>query len=568
MKQTAHRFGRVLFPVAAGIASFLFSLAALISLDAADEKVVAAIALGLFALLVCWIAAERPNTESARAHAALVERLLRVGAGDLTTPTPAAVHRIMPAVGRAVDHLFAQVRASIEGANAIALFDPVTALPNRVHFRREVETLLDARTSDAIAALIFVDLDRFKAVNDTLGHARGDEALVLVADRLRAVVLSERGTGVAAPLAARLAGDEFTLFFPELAGCEDADRIAHRVLDALNEPFGIRGHNFDIGASIGVAVCPSHGCDLDDLMRSSDIAMYQAKSAGRGQVCLFDAVMAYASDQRAATEADLRSGIANDEFELYFQPQVMADTGAVVSVEALLRWHHPRDGLRLPTSFIGVAEECGLIVDLGDWLFDAVGKTLAGWRAAGIDFRLALNISPRQLDRSKFFMRLREAMAHTGADLRQLELELTESATAALDVAVLAELAALRRDGVRIAIDDFGTGYSNLARLQEMPLDHVKIDGSLIAEIDRSENARVVVQAVVQLVHGIGCRAVAEGVERDAQIDLLRLIGCDALQGYKLAEPMPEPALLSWLADRMEASTFAEGGSMPAMTAA
>lgn len=560
---TAQRIGDGLLPLLAGIASFLFSLAALLFLTQADHKIVASIALGIFALLVCWIAAERPNSRTARANAALVDRLLDVGDGDMTSPAPSIVHEAMPAVGQAVDHLFAKVRGSIEAAQAIALYDPVTGLPNRVLFRQEAEKRLDARAADTVAALMFVDLDRFKAINDNLGHARGDEALVVVAQRLGAVARMEAGEwGRPTPLVARLAGDEFILFFPFLSGALDAERIARRVLTALSEQLEIGGQTVDIGASIGVALCPQHGCDLTVMMRSSDIAMYQAKSRGRGQVCVYDDVLARDYEARMATEADLRTALAGNEFELYFQPQVTPGTHNLVGVEALLRWHHPRDGLRMPGSFVSVAEECGLIVDIGDWVTDAVGATLAQWRAAGIDTRLALNVSPRQLDRSQFFTRLREAMGRAGADLSQLELEFTETATMALDRIMLDEIAALRADGVLIALDDFGTGYSNLARLKEMPLDRIKIDRSLIWQMDTDDRARTIVQGVVQIVHGIGCLAVAEGVENDAQAEMLRLIGCDTLQGYAFAEPMAGEDLLRWMADRQRQP------SMRAITAA
>ncbi len=548
---TAQRIGNGLLPLAAGIASFLFSLAALLFLTQADQKIGASVALGIFALLVCWIAAERPNSRTARANAALVDRLLDVGDGDLTSPAPAIVHQAMPAVGQAVDGLFAKVRGSIEAAQAIALYDPVTGLPNRVLFRQEAEKRLDARAGDIAAALMFVDLDRFKAINDNLGHARGDEALVVVAQRLGAVARIEAGEGGRpTPLVARLAGDEFILFFPYLSSNADAERIARRVLIALSEAIEIGGHSVHVGASIGVALCPQHGRDLTVLMRSSDIAMYQAKAAGRGQVCVYDEVLAQDYETRMGTEADLRSALTRNEFELYFQPQVTPGTLNLVGVEALLRWHHPRDGLRMPGSFVSVAEECGLIIDIGDWVIDAVGETLSRWRAVGIETRLALNVSPRQLDRSHFFVRLREAMRRAGADLSQLELEFTETATMALDGIMLDEIAALRTDGVLIALDDFGTGYSNLARLKEMPLDRIKIDRSLICDIDKSEFARTIVQGVVQIVHGIGCLAVAEGVENGAQAEMLRLIGCDTLQGYAFAEPMVGEDLLNWMADR------------------
>ena len=555
------RFGNSLLAATAGVASFLFSLAALIHLTSTDEKLVGAVALGVFALLVCWIAAERPNGRTARASAALADRLLRVRDGDFLSPAPPIVHAAMPAVGEAVDDLFAQVRDSIARVHAAALIDPITGLANRIGFCERAAAMLKTRPANMSCAMIFVDLDRFKAVNDNLGHARGDEALAIAAARLLAIAAGEAGEG-SSPIVGRLAGDEFVLFFPRMHGAADAEWIARRAAAALARPFALRGHDYDIGASVGVAIGPDHGADLPTLMRASDAAMYAAKTAGRGGVRLFDDALAEAADVRAATQADLRRAIADGELELYFQPQVAPGSGEVQSVEALLRWRHPTDGLRLPPSFLPVAEECGLIVDLGDWTVDAVAETLGTWRRAGIATRLALNVSPRQLDRSHFFARLRAAVARTGAALAQLELEFTESASVALDAEALAELAALRRDGVLIALDDFGAGVSSFAQLGRMPLDRIKIDGSLVAGIAASASARMLVQATVQLVHALGCAAVAEGVESDAQAELLRVIGCDVLQGYALAEPMTGDALLGWMAARAPAA------DMRAITAA
>ena len=554
------RFGNGLLAVAAGVSSFLFTLAALLYLTSIDHKIAASIGLGLFALMVCWIAAERPNSLSARANQALARRLLQVCEGDLTSPAPPLVHRAMPGVGRAVDHLFAQVRASIEEARAAALIDGATGLPNRVHFRQEVEWMLEARPGDAACALMFVDLDRFKAINDNLGHARGDEALRIVAERLCAVAAFETSAGESHPLVARLGGDEFTLFFPELADADDAARIAARVLAALAEPFEISGHVFDIGASVGVAMCPEHGCDLATLMRASDLAMYEAKSSGRGRVRVFDDGLAAAFEARTAIEIDLKNAITNGDFALHFRPQAAVGDGEIVAVEALLRWHHPRDGVRVPSAFLPVAEECGLIVDIDDWVIDAVAETLAGWRRAGIATRLTLGVSPRQLDRSQFLARLRAAFARANASLDQLELEFADITSITLDVRVIAELRNLRREGARIAITRFGAGSSSIAQLKRMPLDRIIIDHALTREVETSEDARTIVQALVQLVHGFGCQAVAPQVESAEQAELLRLIGFDVLHYYTPAEPMPEPALL----DRMSL----RAGNMRAITAA
>jgi diguanylate cyclase (GGDEF)-like protein len=544
---TAQKFSNAVLSCIAGIASFLFSLAALLYLTEFDQKILAALVAGTFCLLVSYVAAERPNSESARALSALSERLLAVEDGDLVSPAPATVHRTMPKLGAAVDTLFAEVRASIENAHALGMYDPVTSLPNRLHFRSEADKLMSEALDDASSAMLFVDLDRFKMVNDSLGHARGDQLLIMVANRLRVVVNAEfTGSARVRPLLARLAGDEFTIFFPEIQSVGEIERIARRVVLAISESFELCSHSVDIGASIGIAISPDHGTSIEALMRAADIAMYRAKSAGGGQHCLFDANLAAEHQQKIDTEKSLTEAMQRDEFQLAFQPQMSLVTGEVVGAEALVRWNHPRDGLRLPATFIPIAERTGLIAEIGDWVIAEVASTLSHWQRDGFRGRLAFNISPRQVDRPDFFVKLRQAFADAGVPLSLIELEFTESAAMEVSSTVLEEIGALRDDGARIAIDDFGTGYSNLARLRAMPLDRVKLDPSLIADIDTSEKARVIVQAVIQLIKGVECEILAEAVETVAQADILRAMGCDTVQGFVFAAAMFEPEFLAW----------------------
>jgi EAL domain-containing protein (putative c-di-GMP-specific phosphodiesterase class I) len=315
---------------------------------------------------------------------------------------------------------------------------------------------------------------------------------------------------------------------------------------AISEPFELCSHTVDIGASIGIAVSPDHGTSIEALMRAADIAMYSAKSSGGGQHCLFDADLAAEHQQKIETEKALGEAIQRDEFVLAFQPQMSLVTGELAGAEALLRWNHPRDGLRNPSSFIPIAERTGLIAEIGDWVIAEMASTLANWHRGGFDGRVAFNVSPRQLDRPDFFHRMRQSFGDAGVPLSLIELEFTETAAMEVSAGVLAEIAALRADGVRIAIDDFGTGYSNLARLRSMPLDRVKLDPSLIADIDTSEKVRVIVQAVIQLIKGVECEVVAEAVETVAQADILRAMGCDTVQGFIFSEPMFEQEFLAW----------------------
>lgn len=546
---TAQKISNAILSGAAGVASFLFSLAAFLYITELDKQIVASLVAGAFCLLVSYIASERPNSESARALTALAERLLAVEDGDLTSPAPAILRETNPKLAAAVDSLFEEVRASIENAHALGMYDPVTSLPNRLHFRSEADKLLSSAES-ASSAMLFVDLDRFKAVNDCLGHARGDQLLVMVANRLRVVVTAEIGdSSMPRPLLARLAGDEFTLFFPQIDGIAEIEMIARRIALAISEPFQLQGHSIDIGASIGVAVSPNHGSTVEGLMRAADLAMYRAKARGGGQHCLFSDELAQEHQQRIETENALTDVVPRGQLRLALQPQMSLTTGETTGVEALLRWQHPRDGMRAPATFISIAEQTGMIGEIGDWVMDQVAIILSGWRRQGIDRRLSFNISPRQLDRVDFFTRLRHIFAAHDVPLSMVELEFTETAAMQCAEADLAEIAALRAEGASIAIDDFGTGYSNLARLRSMPLDRVKLDQTLIAEIETSEKARVVVQAVVHLIKGVGCEIVAESVENSAQADILRAMGCDTVQGYVFAAPMSEDEFVAWTAN-------------------
>ncbi|QNM82909.1 EAL domain-containing protein [Sphingomonas sabuli] len=538
---TTQKVSNAILSGAAGFASFIFSLSALLYITELNEKIVAALVAGTFCLLISYVASERPNSESARALAALGDRLLAVEDGDLVSPAPPLVRSVMPKVAAAVDSLFAEVRASIENAHALGMYDPVTSLPNRLHFRSEADKLLADVDSGNKAAMLFVDLDRFKNVNDSLGHARGDQLLIMVANRLRVVVTAELGDTVGKrPLLARLAGDEFTIFFPLVSCTKDVERLARRVVLAIAEPFELYGHSVDIGASIGVSISPDHGKSIESLMRAADIAMYRAKARGGGQHCLFNDDLATEYNDKIETERALTEAVQQGQLQVALQPQLSLVTGEIVGAEALLRWNHPREGLRMPNTFIPIAERTGLIAEIGDWVIGEVAMMLGNWHREGFHHRVSFNVSPRQLDRADFFGRLRQAFSDHNVPLSMIELEFTESAAMEASEAVMAEISALRADGAKIALDDFGTGYSNLARLRSMPLDRVKLDPTLIDQVESNEKARVIVQAIVQLIKGVGCEIVAEAVENSAQADLLRAMGVDTVQGFAFGSPMYE----------------------------
>jgi diguanylate cyclase (GGDEF)-like protein len=542
----------IAFAVCAGAVAFILALAANThsepSIESAARALIGAIICGVF----CWASAERTIASTASAIDAAIARLSRAANGDLEGEVPVEVRECVPPLADAMDGLFRQLHANLESVQRLAMFDPVTQLPNRTNFRRTSERVLAELPQGAQAVLYFIDLDRFKSVNDTLGHATGDMLLGMVANRLRAVAdrFAAESDG-RPPLIGRLAGDEFTMFFPELRDLREADRIGRGILFALSEPFHLCDQEISIGASIGIALRPDHGTTLHDLMRAADAAMYHAKALGRGRAEHFTDALAAEIAERAQLESDLRDAVDKAQFALVFQPQICARDGAIVGAEALLRWRHP-DGMKMPGAFLQRAEETGLMVEIGEWVVNSVAETISRWGRLGIEQRLAVNISPRQLDHASFFRRLREAMLAANAPATLLELEITETLAMHCSDDVIDAITALRADGASVAIDDFGTGYSNLARLRAFPVDRVKLDRSLIEHVADHAEARAIAHAVIGLVHGLGCEAVAEGIESEAQATVLRIIGCDVLQGYAVAQPMDEEAFLDWVRDAGE----------------
>ena len=537
----------IVFALCAGAVVFILALLATshgrLTVDTMSRAFIPAIVCAVLS----WAAAERSVATTASAIDAAIARLAKAAHGDLDSPIPPEIHVAVPHLGKAMDGLFQQVSANLDSVHRLAMFDPVTALPNRTHFRRSAERVLAEMPAGQIAALLFIDLDRFKAVNDTMGHATGDMLLGMVANRLRAVADSVSVNDPAEkPLIGRLAGDEFTMLFPHLRDAREAARIARGALFALTEPFDLAGAEIEIGASIGIALRPDHGTTLHDLMRAADAAMYHAKASGRGRTEHFSEELAAQLADKAQLEVDLRTALDRDQFALVYQPQVSLTDGRVVAAEALLRWVHPQQGVKLPGSFISRAEETGLIVEIGEWVISTVAQTIQRWAEMGIEQRLAINISQRQLDHAMFFRRLRAAMHEAGAPARLLELEITETLAMHCSEDVVEAIAALRQDGATIAIDDYGTGHSSLSRLRQLPIDRIKLDRSLIEHIIARQETRQVAQAVIGLIHGLGCEAVAEGIEADEQADMLRVIGCDVVQGYAIAEPMAEEDFIAW----------------------
>jgi diguanylate cyclase len=544
MASTVGKISNRVLSVVAGASAFVLTLLGFLLLGSLNQQVVASLFIGLFALMIVHLAAERPNSAHARAVAALIDRLLAVSRGDLSSPAPAALKREMPSLAAAVEGLFEQVRSNLDDAHAMALYDPVTALPNRVHFRREAERILASR--DSGAALLFIDLDGFKEVNDRLGHAQGDQLLVMVANRLRVVLKAEVADGtLAPPVLARLAGDEFTMLLPEVSTRDEAERIATGALAALAEPFKSGDQPVLISGSIGIALAPDPGTDLTDLMKAADVAMYHAKASGRSRLCSYEPSLARASEERSALEASVRRAVERHELELVFEPRLCLRTGAIIAAEAQIRWNGDT-GARLLSGEDPLLQEAGLAVRLGEWTLEAVSAALGRWREAGLDHRLCFPVAARQFERLDFIQRLRGVLVRASSPPWGVEIQLNEAAAAGCDKWVTAELERLRGDGVEVCVSDFGSGRARLSGFASLPMSRVRLDRGLVAEIDRSDRARSVAASLIQLVHGLGCEAVAAGVERQDQVEVLRVLGCDSLQGFPGVAPMPEDAFLAW----------------------
>jgi len=535
------------FALATGVLAFVLSL--LLGAGGADDHLFntgRALIIAILCGSASWVWTQRFVASTAAAIEAATARLLAAARGDLRSPVPSDVSAELPALATSMENLMDQVQANLDNVEALALFDQVTGLANRTHFCRQVERAIAARRSDAApAALFFIDLDGFKAVNDTLGHAAGDQLLARVAGRLRDLAIEQARARVDGAIIGRFAGDEFTLFFPKVAGREPAQNVADAIEVALSERFDFGGQQIALGASIGIALYPEHGETVTALLRSADMAMYHAKHEGRGRAEMFTPALALKLADQAKLERDLRLAIEREEFLLEFQPQIETPSGRAVVAEALVRWACPERDLVMPGAFVPAAEESGSIVALGDWVMSEVCATAASWARRGMTQRIAINISTRELAQADFFLRLRAAMTRHHTPASMLELEISESLAMDLDSRVLDQLRTLRDDGVRIAIDDFGTGYSNLTRLRDLPVDRVKIDRSLVRDIERSAEARTICSAVIVMIQGLGLEVVAEGVETPAQMEILRVIGCTLFQGYHIGRPVAEPDYLA-----------------------
>jgi diguanylate cyclase (GGDEF)-like protein/PAS domain S-box-containing protein len=434
----------------------------------------------------------------------------------------------------AILHDLTEQHLAQEHIHRLAHHDTLTGLANRLSLNLRLEQLLaQTRRSGGMAAVLFIDLDHFKKINDTHGHATGDMLLVAVSQRLQEL-LREVDT------IARLGGDEFIVVTDGSVTPDDTSNIAVRIVDALTAPYHLDSKTVHSGASVGVAMFPTDGEDAGTLMRHADTAMYAAKSLGRGNFQFFSEAMNSATHERLMLESRLWQALEQDEFELYLQPQIELATQRIIGAEALLRWHHPELGMVGPDRFIPIAEESGLILPLGDWVLQRACTLLHAWRAPGLShLRLAVNLSARQCHGPGLLPHLDRMLHSHGIDPALLELEITESAAMQDPERSRALLIELRSRGIKVAIDDFGTGYSSLSYLKLFEIDRIKIDRGFVKDIESDPNDAVIVAATIALAHSLGLEVIAEGVETEAQRDFLRAKQCDEAQGYLFARPMP-----------------------------
>ncbi|CAI8792524.1 diguanylate cyclase [Methylococcus capsulatus] len=419
-------------------------------------------------------------------------------------------------------------------------YDALTRLPNRRLFAERLALASERAHRDrGRVALLYIDLDHFKEVNDTLGHHQGDALLVQAAHRVRRCVRESETVTVA-----RLGGDEFTVIVPDFEGMDEVERLARAIIDSLSEPFRLGDQLAHVSASIGITVFPDDAADTDGLLRNADQAMYAAKRAGRNGYQAFNPEMQRAMSMRVRLSQALRDAVQAGQLRLHYQPIVELASGRVCKAEALLRWEHPEFGEVSPAAFIPIAEDCGSIHCIGDWVFERAACQAARWRSRfGTDFQVSINVSPRQFQAGgRDFGRWLERLGELGLDGSMLALEITETLLMDTDQAIADKLAQFRAAGVQIALDDFGTGYSSLAYLKEFRIDYLKIDRTFVRDMTPDSKSFLLSEAIVTMAHRLGLKVIAEGVETPQQYALLERIGCDYFQGYLFSRPLPEDA--------------------------
>ena len=433
-------------------------------------------------------------------------------------------------------------KAKEEQMRRMAFFDILTDLPNRMMFEEQLQKEIEhARAEGQKLAVMFMDLDRFKMINDTFGHGIGDRLLQAVAERLNSCVQRDHAF-------ARISGDEFTLILPNLAVAEDAIHVAQHILDTLERPFMLEGNELFITTSIGISLYPSDGLDIESLVKNADTAMYRAKEQGRNNYQLYRTAMNEHIIQRVTMETDLRKALERGEFELYYQPQVNVRSRNLIGLEALVRWNHPTRGMVSPSEFIPLAEETGLIVPLGEWVLQTACQQVKHWQGNGFhNMRAAVNLSARQFQRDDLVGTVERVLKETGLDPKCLDLEITESVTMHNVDRAIVTLNELKNLGIHISLDDFGTGYSSLSYLKHFPIHMLKIDQSFVRDITTDPDDAAIATSIIAMAHSLKLNVIAEGVETEEHREYLLQQGCAEMQGYLFSPPLPVAKLEEWL---------------------
>lgn len=429
----------------------------------------------------------------------------------------------------------------------LARIDALTGLPNRSVFESVLtKAVAQARRSGVSVSVALLDLDRFKTVNDTMGHPAGDMLLKMTADRLMEVV-RETDTVM------RLGGDEFVVIAPNMIDTGGAGAMAQKLVDSLSLPFPVGDQELFVTTSVGIALSPGDGIGADALLKCADMALYKAKEDGRGRYHFYNEDMNDAAQEHRALESMIRQALTNGEFELHYQPKIDIGTGAVLGSESLIRWNQPERGMIGPDEFIPVAERCQLIVEIGEWVLQEACRQNAAWQKAGMaPLNCSVNLSPFQLKNSRFIQSIDNALEVTGFDPACLEVEITESAILDNIESITALLGLLRMRGISISIDDFGTGYSSLTHLKQLPVDKLKIDRSFVSNIMGHDGDAEITRATISLGQAFGLKVIAEGVEETAQLDFLDAEGCDQAQGFLMSRPLSAVDFAEWYGEHCE----------------
>ncbi|HDH06638.1 MAG TPA: EAL domain-containing protein [Nitrospirae bacterium] len=476
---------------------------------------------------------------------------MKAGAADYLNKKGINTQMLERSIRYAIKHKEAEKRIL-----HMAYYDDLTGLPNRALFHdRLQQSLAHSERYKGNSAILFLDLDNFKRINDTLNHSVGDLLLKAVAERLSKYIriadtVARQGVKASSNTVARLGGDEFTVLLTEINSLQDAAKVAQRILNSLSVPFRLDGHEVFVSGSIGIAVYPFDGEDMDSLLRNADTAMYHAKNQGKNNFQFYKQSMNATAFERLTMENDLRKAVERNELILYYQPKMDIRTGKIIAVEALLRWNHPDKGLLAPAEFISLAEETGLIIPIGEWVLKTACNQNKVWQRPGSGFTriaVSVNLSGQQFKQEGVVKVIEKVLHDSLLGPEYLELEITESVIMKNAEIIITMFHNLKNMGVQLSMDDFGTGYSSFSYLKRFPLDIIKIDRSFIKDISEKNEDAAIVKAIIAMAHTLKLRVVAEGVETEQQLELLRKLGCDEMQGYLLSTPLPADEIPEFL---------------------